>query len=260
MRRFSRSGFTLVELMIALVVSSLIVAAIYSAYLYNQRIQTAQDQVAEMQQNLRAAMNLMVQEIRMAGFDPSEDAGAEITVATQGELSFTADLDEDGDLTPDATNPNENITYSFGNDPDTGDPDDADGDGVADTGAASFRRESNSGGLQPIAENIVAVEFLYHIITNTSNPTTFTYTRNPAPDEMDQIRAVTISMLARASAPDQKYNNTRAIVPASSRTESPSGKASDNASWTSSGVAWNVASNYRRRLLVTTVKFRNYGL
>jgi type IV pilus assembly protein PilW len=64
----NRKGVTLIELMIALVISATIVAAIYRVFLTQQNTYTVQDDVVDMQQNARVAVNEMMREIRMAGF------------------------------------------------------------------------------------------------------------------------------------------------------------------------------------------------
>jgi prepilin-type N-terminal cleavage/methylation domain-containing protein len=64
----SRRGFTIVELMVALVLSFILVGAIYGTFTSQQKAYTIQDQVAEAQQNARMAMNILVRDIRMAGY------------------------------------------------------------------------------------------------------------------------------------------------------------------------------------------------
>jgi prepilin-type N-terminal cleavage/methylation domain-containing protein len=61
-------GVTLIELLIALVLGSILTAILYRAFISQQRTYTVQDQVAEMQQNVRIAMGQMAREIRMAGY------------------------------------------------------------------------------------------------------------------------------------------------------------------------------------------------
>jgi prepilin-type N-terminal cleavage/methylation domain-containing protein len=63
-----KSGVTLIELLIALVLSSILTAALYRSFISQQKTYTVQDQVAEMQQNIRVAMGQMTKEIRMAGY------------------------------------------------------------------------------------------------------------------------------------------------------------------------------------------------
>jgi type IV pilus assembly protein PilW len=71
-------GFTLVEIMIALALSGIVMAAIYTAFLSQQRSYLAQEQVSEMQQNIRAGVDILTREIRMAGCDPdpNQEGGA----------------------------------------------------------------------------------------------------------------------------------------------------------------------------------------
>jgi type IV pilus assembly protein PilW len=63
-----RNGLTLVELLIALALSSLLISALYQVLINQQKIYSAQDQVADMQQNVRIAVGQMTREIRMAGY------------------------------------------------------------------------------------------------------------------------------------------------------------------------------------------------
>ena len=59
---------TLIELMIALAISAAIVAGIYRTFLTQQHSYEVQEDVMDMQQNVRVALNEMTREIRMAGF------------------------------------------------------------------------------------------------------------------------------------------------------------------------------------------------
>ena len=63
-----KDGVTLIELLIALVLSGLLTAVLYRAFISQQSTYTAQDQVAEMQQNVRIATVRMTKEIRMAAY------------------------------------------------------------------------------------------------------------------------------------------------------------------------------------------------
>ena len=61
-------GLTLIELLVALVISVLIIAGLYRAFIGQQKTYTIQEQIVDMQQNARTAVNRMMSEIRMAGF------------------------------------------------------------------------------------------------------------------------------------------------------------------------------------------------
>ena len=61
-------GVTLIELLIALVISSILIAGLYRVFVSQQASFATQEQVVDMQQNVRVAVNQMIREIRMAGF------------------------------------------------------------------------------------------------------------------------------------------------------------------------------------------------
>ena len=61
-------GLTLIELLVAFVISGLLIAGLYRTFIGQQKTYTVQEQVVDMQQNVRAAVNRMMSEIRMAGF------------------------------------------------------------------------------------------------------------------------------------------------------------------------------------------------
>ena len=64
-------GFTLVELMVTLAVSSLALAGIYGAYKAQLESHVTQNIVVDTQQNLRNAFYILQRSLRMAGFDPT---------------------------------------------------------------------------------------------------------------------------------------------------------------------------------------------
>ena len=78
----NQKGFTLVELLVVLALSGIVTAAVYKSFTAQQQVYVAQDQVAGMQQDVRAALEIMIKELRMAGYDPRGTAGAGITAAT----------------------------------------------------------------------------------------------------------------------------------------------------------------------------------
>jgi len=60
-------GFTLVEILVVLAVFGIIMGAVYSLYITNQRAAYTSDETAEVQQNLRIAMDTISKDLRMAG-------------------------------------------------------------------------------------------------------------------------------------------------------------------------------------------------
>jgi len=64
----NRKGMTLIELLVALTISGILVAGVYRTFVSQQHTYTVQEQVVDMQQNVRLAINRMTRELRMAGY------------------------------------------------------------------------------------------------------------------------------------------------------------------------------------------------
>ena len=64
MSLLNRRGFTLIELMIALVLLGLVSAAVYKVLVNNQRVYLAQTQTIDLQQNIRAAAAILPADLR----------------------------------------------------------------------------------------------------------------------------------------------------------------------------------------------------
>jgi type IV pilus assembly protein PilW len=97
-KRFAERGFTLVELLVAIAIFGLVMAGIYSSFGSQNRIYHAQEKVATIQQNLRAAMFVMEREVRMAGYDQDLAGGFGITACGPTTITFTQD-DNAGGMT-----------------------------------------------------------------------------------------------------------------------------------------------------------------
>lgn len=89
-----KKGVTLIELLIALVISGILISALYRVFISQQKIYTVQDQVVDIQQNLRIAVDQMTREIRMAGYggnilDVFGDVNGFIHLITPSDNSIT---------------------------------------------------------------------------------------------------------------------------------------------------------------------------
>jgi type IV pilus assembly protein PilW len=67
--RLNIKGMTLIELLVALVICGMVVAGIYRVFVAQSKAYTVQDQVVEVQQSVRSAMEILLRDLRMAGFD-----------------------------------------------------------------------------------------------------------------------------------------------------------------------------------------------
>lgn len=233
----NKKGFTLVELMIALFVSGLVMAAVVGVYIAQTRSFSELDNVSNIQQDLRGAEIILAKEIRQAGCDPTESKIPGILTATRTNFQFTMDVIGDpafpnsGD--GDVGDPDENIAYGFVAGVD------ANNDGIADNGGANWsgtgslgRQTGGAGGFQALADNIEALEFRYILADGTATI---------APTNLSQIRKVQVSLLARAANPADGFLNTSTYT-------------------TASGVVWDPPNdNFRRRLVVINIQCRNMG-
>jgi len=72
-------GVTLTELLVVLVICGIVMAGVYRVFIAQTRAYTVQDQVAEVQQDVRGAMEIIVRDVRMAGFQTNSFGNAAIT-------------------------------------------------------------------------------------------------------------------------------------------------------------------------------------
>jgi prepilin-type N-terminal cleavage/methylation domain-containing protein len=101
-------GFTLIELLVAMALGLVVLGAILTVFVSQSQTNAAQQEIAYAQQNVRAAMDLMVREIRNAGYDPLGNGFEVIPLATAVSIQIRSDIDvQDG--TPDDAN--EDVTY-----------------------------------------------------------------------------------------------------------------------------------------------------
>ncbi len=107
MKEFNK-GFSLIELLIAMGISTMVFSTIYA--LFNKQVTTLNTErlMVSMQQNARAAVSIMERDIRMAGYDPRGTSGADILVATESQLRYELDQNENGVI-----DVGETITYAL---------------------------------------------------------------------------------------------------------------------------------------------------
>jgi type IV pilus assembly protein PilW len=66
---FNNKGLSLIELLVALAICGMVVAGAYRFFITQTRTYAVQDQVIEAQQNVRLAMEILLRDLRMAGYD-----------------------------------------------------------------------------------------------------------------------------------------------------------------------------------------------
>ena len=143
----SSNGLMLIELMVALTIGMIVIGALTATFILQRKAYSTQEQVIEMTQTARAAMDMIGREVRMAGYyspmvpmqrEHATDPDFVGIPVSSSRLEILADLTGDG-ATDDM---NEHIIYTF------------------DSAKRMIRRNSG-GGAQPFAENIQAFTFEY---------------------------------------------------------------------------------------------------
>jgi type IV pilus assembly protein PilW len=194
MKKFNK-GFTLVELMVAMAISTMVLSGIYALFHKQVATHNTERMVVSMQQNIRAAVSFMERDIRMARYDPNGSGLFTIATASRAQLQFLSD-----NVTEDSiVNDGENITYALDND--------ADGNGIADGTPCNLVRIVNDAA-EPtgwrtdiVARNIDALNFDY--FDTAVNPANSLIDRTAAPwqvpvGQIANIRSIRLSIIGRS--------------------------------------------------------------
>jgi type IV pilus assembly protein PilW len=238
----SQKGFSLIELLVAMAIASVLMAGIFTFYHHQLKTHVTQQEMVDMQQDARAAMYMMTREIRMAGYDPQNKGEASIQTANVAEIEFESDIDgtADGDNS-------KRFYYALSYD------DDRDGlsDGLADGTPCYLERGGWNTPLAPVPEdfnpvalNIDALNFVY--LDSAGNTLNDDGNGNVTAN-LAAIRSVQITLVARSG--DK--------VPALMR------KRTDRTTYTNQQgqvILPAPNDNFRRIRLTTAVKVRNLGL
>ncbi len=246
-----KNGFTLVELMIAVALTGIAVIAIYRGYTAFSQTADAQEQIIEMQQNLRIGMFWVARDLRRAAMNNEEDENAGFIVSDSASVEFTMDIGGDdpltgGQATSWALSGTWNMTQTLGD----GDVDDL-GERIsyarlpnADGGFSLYRNDVNAGVVNEIITNLEALDFVYLRESTTSGLVVLPLLPLGTAD-MERVRLVQVSMVVRTTNEDYRYTNDEIYS-----------NLQDNPILDKS----TAPDNFRRRLLTSEIKVRNAGL
>jgi type IV pilus assembly protein PilW len=180
------NGFTLVELLIYMVMFMVVMGALYSVFTGNTKSYSSQENKVEMVQDLRAAMHLMVSDIRMAGLDPTGVGGigfvddADDRYDTDGNsIHFTMDFDGSG-----AIDNSENINYFLKN----------------AGGVQQIVRRTGDGNEPVVAENITSLSFTY--LFGDGDTGTPDESDGDTTNDLEDIRSAQIAITAETAQVD----------------------------------------------------------
>ena len=93
MKGVKNKGFTLIEILVSLAILGIVLAGIYSVYNMQHKSYIVQEQVTEMQQSERIALQMITRDIRMAGLGLSG-----CNSAAGGKIIFNEDINGNGIL------------------------------------------------------------------------------------------------------------------------------------------------------------------
>ncbi len=217
----NKRGLTLIELMIALVLALVLTSAAYRAFSSQQKSYTIQNQVTEMQQVLRVATDMMVRQIRMAGYIAPHDEdhlnnddinsdvpdqpfsngiNEDIEEATASSICFEADLDDD--------NETDTVRYFI----------DANGQLRRQRWEWDFSTRTwvaDIGGPQLVSANVVNMALSY---TFEDGQTGLPGFQGDGTDDREDIRMVHLTLVCRTFKEDPDYKDGLDILPASDGT------------------------------------------
>ena len=267
----NQRGFTLVELMVAVFLTAIAVISIYRGYTAFYQSADAQQQVMEMQQNLRIGMSWLAEDIRRAGMNEEDEDTAGFVAGDETSVWFSMDLvggdtsgDDDEDTLineEDESRIGDGDTMDFGeqikyflvyDDPGTGtitqcpaayDPTKYPcflyrqvWDPLASGGAAFVG--------QKIITNVDALNFVYWDSGSTSPPA------DPAPmtvgaggltaSQLEVVSRVEITLVVRTTNEDYRYNDNEEY-------KNLQGTILIN----------KLGDNFRRRAFTMTIQIRN---
>lgn len=281
----NKGGFTLTELLVAMGMAAIFAAAMFRTFSAQQIVFTGQEEVVATQQNMRAALDVMVKTIRMAGYNPSSSIPRVfgfVNMPTSGSpgygrftsstgIAFYIDANDDGVLDSDNS---EQIAFRLNVDSTTGNQ-----LATPDNILRRYTITGGAGSWEPLAENVQAIGFAYALDSNSDGQL-----------DRDTALGATIWAIDSSSPPDGQLDlnlNTNGDEEVNEN-DNASGSALGSTAGIESIRAvkiWILARSqhqdkgytdkktyavanqritpndgYRRRLLTTTVKCRNMGL
>ncbi|UCD79682.1 MAG: prepilin-type N-terminal cleavage/methylation domain-containing protein [Desulfobacterales bacterium] len=159
------AGFTVIEVLMVMAILSIAFGTIYKSFEQLNRSYTTENVKAGIQQGARIAVELMVQDIRLAGLDPLGTANAGFAAGISAELpttnwiEFTTDVNFDGDV--DTADDFENIKYEL---------------------VGSELKQTNHLGTETMLDNVTNLTFTY--LDSDDQTTT----------DINEIRSVIVSL------------------------------------------------------------------
>lgn len=182
-----QAGATLIELLVYIALVSIGMTAVYSILISNIKTYDSIENTLVMHQDLRAALDMMVKEIRRAGCNPENGADIGFQSANANSIHFTADL-QTASSEPDKsyTAVNEDVEYYL------------------EDGTLFRRARYQEGGnleAQPLIEHVTSFQLTYWKKDGT--------TAGAAPANLNDIWFVNIVLEGETVNPDRLSKKTK---------------------------------------------------
>lgn len=84
----SNGGFTIIELLISMVVNMILLTAVFIFFMTQNQVVAGQEQSMRLQQNEKNALNMIVNDVVMAGFNPKRYAFTPI-IGSEASMTFS---------------------------------------------------------------------------------------------------------------------------------------------------------------------------
>ena len=214
----SAQGFTLVEVMIAMVILGLVLTGVVKMFTSTGRFHTSQELMVSLTQDMRAVRTLMAQEIREAGCNPKhlirigfQTSSDDRYNTDANSIHFTRDIDNgDGDdnLEPDGypNDANEDIRYYRTNDNCTGTVGAILAAGNNTPGCLRRQTGTTGGsGGQPVMADVTNLQFIYYDKNGNVLPPSGLSTNAG----LDKIRTVEIILTGRVANPGRTIETSQ---------------------------------------------------
>ena len=174
-KTLNNGGYTLMELMVAMVIGMIVMASVATTFTTQPRAYSAQEQINQMEQHARGALDIMSRELKMAGYKPNGGSVTGVVSYSTTSLTIQADLNADGAVSPSGSD-NEQIAYAY------------------DSANKKITRQVGTAPAATLAENISGFTFTYY---QSSGTTLATSAAN--------IRRIKRAITAKPEKPDPGY-------------------------------------------------------
>jgi len=174
-----QSGYSLVELLVALVISLIVMGGIYLTSISQERNLQIEDRIAELQANLRAGMYILERDLRLAGYDPLciSPPCYNVGFINASSTSLTFKMRK-----PD-TNAIQTISYKLSN--------------------KKLGRAVDGSGYQPLILNVDAVNFVYL----DKNGTPLSTPMSSLDPNLKKIKVIEVTIVAHSAIEDPNYTS-----------------------------------------------------